>query len=280
MRHIAWVVPLVLLAACDKPGGDRTSAAGSTAAAPSGKPAKAAKPAETASSAKPAKAAKPAEPSKVSNGPFTPFGQFVNDACDALLKAVRGEKIDPKWGLEPLNEAEADKLKFAKQAYASVEVEAVHDTHGYLRTNVVVFPDNRVRWVNLEYRSRTPLVKPTNGIKAASPFLNATTEHLIKALTGESCELPLLTRAEVEALPGGQFRDLTPVLTRTCRDMKGKAEGWVPRYDDITVVLDDRGAVVAVRSGIRVEDGKLVLVKPRVRRKPHPSDHHRHDHHH
>lgn len=270
MRRIAWVVPLVLLAACDKSGGDRRPAAGSIAAAPSANPAKPTKPAEIARSAEPADTvAKPAEPSKVSNGPFTPFGQFINDACEALLKAARGEKTDPKWGLEPLNEADADALTAAKQAYASVEVEAIHETHGYLRTNVVVFPDNRVRWVNLEYRPRSPLVKPTDGLETASPVLNTTTGHVIKALSGKDCELPLLARSEVEALPGGQFRDVTPALTRTCEDMKGKAEGWVPRYDDLTVVLDDRGEVVAVRSGIRTQGGKLVLGKPSIRRKPH-----------
>jgi hypothetical protein len=251
MRRLVWLLPLAMLAACDKTDADKTpaSASGASAASP--------KPAETAKT-EPAKAPN-------DNGKFSAFGKFINEAGEAVLAAARGEKPDAKWGLEPLDGSDADKLQGAKKAFTTAEIEAMHDKNGYLRTNVIVFPDNRVRWVKVEHRSRRAVVKPTEGLDTIAPVLAATTKSVLAALSGDTCELPLLSKAEVEATPGGQFHDVKPLLDKTCAAMKGKGDGWIPRYDDFTLILEAGGKVVTIRSGLQVKDGKLVLDKPRVR---------------
>jgi hypothetical protein len=47
--------------------------------------------------------------------------------------------------------------------------------------------------------------------------------------------------------------------------MKGQGEGWVPRYDDLTIAYDAAGTALLLRSSIDVKDGKLALQQPKLR---------------
>ncbi|HZO14868.1 MAG TPA: hypothetical protein VFB62_16450 [Polyangiaceae bacterium] len=257
MKYSAYLLPLVLLA-CDKPEASPTPERTSKTAAPTADAKTAAPTAET----QPATTGAPA-----ADGPFAEFAKFINEASDAIEKAARGEKVEG-FNIEPGDAAGAAKLKDAKRVFASVEVEAMSDT-GYVRTNVVVFPDGTVRWVELAHKPEKALVKATPDIDKASPVLATTSKQLIETLAGDNCsKLPILTPAETEKLPQevqAQTKPTQPQLDALCTAMKGKADGWTPRYDDFTIGVKAGEALVAIKSGFEVKDGKLHLLKPRVR---------------
>lgn len=254
MKNCAYLLPLVLLA-CDKP---ETSPAPSNTAAPTAESKTAAPTAET----RPAATGAPA-----ADGPFAEFAKWVNDASDALEKAARGEKVEG-WNIEPGDAADAEKLKDAKRVFGSVEVEAMSET-GYVRTNVVVFPDGTLRWVELAHKPEKALVKATPDVDKAAPVLATTSKQFIDTLAGDGCsKLPILSPAETEKLPEevrAQTKPTQPQLDALCTAMKGKAEGWQPRYDDFTVAVKAGERLVAIKTQIEVEGGKLKFLKPRVR---------------
>ena len=257
MKNCAYLLPLVLLA-CDKPEASPTPERTSKTAAPTADVKTAAPTAET----QPATTAAPA-----ADGPFAEFAKFVNEASDAIEKAARGEKVEG-FNIEPGDAAGAEKLKDAKRVFASVEVEAMSDT-GYVRTNVVVFPDGRVRWVQLAHKPEKALVKATPDIDKASPVLATTSKQLIDTLAGDNCvKLPIMSPPEVEQLPEAvkaETKPTQPQLDALCTAMKGKAEGWTPRYDDFTIAVKAGETLVAIKSGMEVEGGKLKFLKPRIR---------------
>jgi hypothetical protein len=196
------------------------------------------------------------------------LANFTNEAAKAAVAAAKGEKVDAKWGLESKAVAGADqKLSGAKPLLTTVEVEAIRKAGGYVRTNAIVFPDGRVRWVQIDHRPSAH-VGATEGLDSAEPRLAKTTAKLIEVLSGDKCELPLMSDDEKAKLPAplqGEMKDPKPGLDKACGAMKGVSEGWTPRYDDFTVLLDKDGAIVSVRSSIRVKDGKLALGEPRLR---------------
>lgn len=257
MKYCAYLLPLVLLA-CDKPEASPAPERTSKTAAPTADAKTAAPTAET----QPATTGAPA-----ADGPFAEFAKFVNEASDAIEKAARGEKVEG-FNIEPGDPADAAKLKDAKRVFASVEVEAMSET-GYVRTNVVVFPDGRLRWVQLAHKPEKALVKATADLDKVSPVLTTTSKQLIETLAGDNCsKLPIMSPAETEQLPEAvraETKPVQPQLDALCTAMKGKAEGWQPRYDDFTVALKAGEALVAVKSGMEVKDGKLQFLKPRVR---------------
>ena len=225
---------------------------------------------EEASSAEAADAkkddAKTNKASVKASGPFKEFGQFIIEAGGVVLAQARGDKVDTKWLTEAPEKTEP--LKGAKHVFTTAEIEAMHETHGYVRTNVIVKPSGEVLWVGVEHRPGKAHVSATEGLADVSPELLATTKKLIETLSGDDCKLPLLDKDSAKDLPpafSAQLKDIQPDLDKTCAAMKGKGEGWVPRYDDFTVVLEHEGKVRHVRSSIRVAEGKLKLSKPRLK---------------
>ncbi|MCA9618940.1 MAG: hypothetical protein KC731_07960 [Myxococcales bacterium] len=258
MKYLARAL-LSLLVACEGGGADPKPDPASTSDGPTGD-GSAAGQAEGAT--KPA-----ADPggAPAATGPWTDFGAFINEAGKAVLLAAQGEQPDAKWTIEPLADGPGDKLANAKIAFTSAEIEAMGPAD-YLRTNVVVFPDNSVKWVGIEHRPGAAHVGSMEGLEAISPVLAGTTKRLIETLSGDACDLPVMTPAdELPAMKGQKIPDVKAQLAKTCASMKGKATGWVPRYDDFTVIATIDGGMVSIRSGLQLKDGKLVLNKPRVR---------------
>lgn len=206
-----------------------------------------------------------------------PFAAFVLDATRAIESAARGQPHDARWnGRSP-----ADDLRTVRPetgvalaplgswtvAATALEVEAIGPSPGgsaYVRSNVLVFPDGRVRWLSVSARIQPQVyVHSTPEVATLAPPLARFTERMIGALRSPGCALPVASPQDLAGFPGGLQREARAASTRTlaCQVVQnaGATTVWQPRYDDVTVVVTGNGQWVTLRSSFEVEQGRLIL---------------------
>lgn len=212
------------------------------------------------------------------------FGAFLLDATRAIESAARGLPHDSRWDSvrgadsdlrrpQPENATVLAPLGAWTVVATAVEVEAIAPSpggSGYVRSNVLVFADGRVRWSSIEARVQPQIfVRPTVGIAQIAPPLSAQVDRMIEALRAPSCVLPTASPGEIVTFPPALQRDSNAAfgLRTACSTVVGlgATTAWQPRYDDITVLVSGNGGWATLRSGFEVTAGRLTLGPVRAR---------------
>lgn len=199
------------------------------------------------------------------------FASFVLDAARAIESAARRQPISERWlGPDP-----ADDLRGTSPSIASVlaplgswrvvatalEVEAIAPNL-YVRSNVLVFPDGRVRWWRIDSRDGASL-SAQRGLPAP---LAGTVERMIAAL--RTCTLPVANASDLAGLPDVLVRDANAAanLRSVCSAVAAQPGAtFAPRFDDISAIANGNGRWVALRSSFDVDGGRISLAPVRPR---------------
>jgi hypothetical protein len=207
------------------------------------------------------------------------FAALIHQAAAAMESAARGQPHDARWNaLNPAHDlrgtggplAELAGLGNWSRAATAVELEAKSSapTGLYVRSNVLVFPDGRVRWWRIEHReSSGAREEPSEFAEAASP-LRREALRMIAALRDPACtSLPAATDADLAPLPEALRRDanIATDLRATCDAVRARGdEPFVPLFDDITVIATGQAGWASLRSGFEVQNGRLTLGRVRA----------------
>ncbi len=212
------------------------------------------------------------------------FAAFALNAGQNILAAARGQPHNPAWdgmdptrdlrGVEPMAAMTLMPLGPNPELIAvAVELEAVATQMtggGYIRSLVLVYPDGRVRWGELSYRSERPYVQgtPAATLSAIAPPLYIQYTRMLEALGG-ACNLPMIGFADVANFPPSQqARALRDVASQPSVCMQFRSAGqmpWNPRIDDISVIVRGNNQWSMIRSSFDLSQGRLVLQRPRPR---------------
>ncbi len=207
------------------------------------------------------------------------FAIVVLDAAEAIVAAAQGQPVEPRWyagtGVsDPITETQSETLEAVaamgeiEVVITALELEATaHDASPalYLRSLVTVSPEGRVRWMQVSVRESAG-IGMSEDLHIVAPELGAGLTRLTDALSDPGCpvpvyevpeEFPPALRRETEMNRGD--------LARACGAIEGTAYSWVPRVDDVTVLIRSGDHYVALRSSFQVIDGQLVLESVRAR---------------
>jgi len=204
------------------------------------------------------------------------LAQLVNDAATAMLAAARGLPHDARWDGSDPNEdlrgtspdVRTELLAFGSSPEIVMSVPELEATTGAssIRSQAAIFPDGRLRWLEVDYR--TGSTRPTDGLAAASPQLEAGIQRMIEALRSGNCDLPRATQADLTGMPpqvvGEALQDLNRI-DESCTGLRNDRSTWLTKVDDLGVVLRGNGQVGVLSGSWTVAGGRLVLHPVRFR---------------
>ncbi len=190
---------------------------------------------------------------------------FMGEATAQILAASRGEPTDPGWGnvgesYEGLAATPAETVESVQALGATVEVLAtfleleatVEGGRGtiYLRTGAIVYPDGGVRWLQVEARDG-PGIGGDADLARVAPALAGAVDRVVETLRSPACALPLVTDADLAAFPApvrAEAGRAEAGLKAACTQLAGLEGSWLPRIDDVSVM-------------IRGTDGRTAMLK-------------------
>lgn len=218
------------------------------------------------------------------DGPLVQFTVMMGEVTRNIVAAATGQPTDPMWnevggGGDGINTTSAETLTEIAARGGTVEVlltvlelEAVaSDTAGgphYLRTMVAIDSTDNVYLVEASLRAGEAHVSADEGLAQVAPPLSHAVDWLVAGLSNEACAVPLLSELDLTEFPE-DFTDEIELgqeaFSALCTQMNGLEGTWLPRVDDVSLIVHVGEETALLRSGFEFNDGHLCLTRVRFR---------------